>query len=34
MASSVGLYQSVLTLVIILVANNLVRRYDKDNALF
>lgn len=34
MASSVGLYQSVLTLIIILIANYLVRRYDKDNALF
>ncbi|OKP80496.1 sugar ABC transporter permease [Paenibacillus helianthi] len=34
MASSVGLYQSVLTLIIILFANYLVRRYDKDNALF
>lgn len=34
MASSVGLYQSVLTLVIILMANHLVRRYDKDHALF
>jgi putative aldouronate transport system permease protein len=34
MASSVGLYQSVLTLIIVLFANYLVRRYDKDNALF
>lgn len=34
MASSVGLYQSVLTLIIILLANYLVRRYDRDNALF
>ncbi|WP_018885843.1 ABC transporter permease [Paenibacillus massiliensis] len=34
MASSVGLYQSILTLIIILFANYLVRRYDKDNALF
>ncbi|KQY94384.1 sugar ABC transporter permease [Paenibacillus sp. Root52] len=34
MASSVGLYQSVLTLIIILIANYLVRRYDKENALF
>ncbi|ULO09803.1 sugar ABC transporter permease [Paenibacillus sp. 19GGS1-52] len=34
MASSVGLYQSVLTLIIILFANSMVRRYDKDNALF
>ncbi|MFD0670981.1 ABC transporter permease [Cohnella sp. GCM10027633] len=34
MASSVGFYQSVLTLVIILTANWLVRRYDKDQALF
>jgi putative aldouronate transport system permease protein len=34
MASSVGFYQSVLTLIIILSANYLVRRYDKDQALF
>ena len=34
MASSVGFYQSVLTLIIILAANGLVRRYDKDQALF
>lgn len=34
MASSVGFYQSVLTLVIILAANWLVRRYDKEQALF
>ncbi len=34
MASSVGMYQSVLTLIIILAANGLVRRYDKDQALF
>lgn len=34
MASSVGLYQSVLTLIIILTANYLVRRYDRDQALF
>ncbi|WP_379155904.1 ABC transporter permease [Paenibacillus sp. sgz5001063] len=34
MASSVGVYQSVLTLIIILTANWLVRRYDKDQALF
>ena len=34
MASSVGFYQSVLTLIIILFANYLVRRYDKDSALF
>nr|WP_090977036.1 ABC transporter permease subunit [Paenibacillus sp. CF384] len=34
MASSVGFYQSVLTLIIILFANYLVRRYDKDQALF
>ncbi|WP_336788874.1 ABC transporter permease [Paenibacillus sp. MMO-177] len=34
MASSVGLYQSVLTLIIILTANWLVRRYDKEQALF
>ncbi|CAM3275242.1 ABC transporter permease subunit [Paenibacillus lupini] len=34
MASSVGLYQSVLTLIIILAANWLVRRYDKEQALF
>ncbi len=34
MASSVGFYQSVLTLIIILGANWLVRRYDKDQALF
>lgn len=34
MASSVGFYQSVLTLIIILAANWLVRRYDKDQALF
>ncbi|MFC5467226.1 ABC transporter permease [Cohnella suwonensis] len=34
MASSVGFYQSVLTLVIILTANWLVRKYDKDQALF
>ncbi len=34
MASSVGFYQSVLTLIIILTANYLVRRYDKDQALF
>nr|WP_244163136.1 ABC transporter permease subunit [Paenibacillus pectinilyticus] len=34
MASSVGLYQSVLTLVIILLANWAVRRYDKEQALF
>ncbi len=34
MASSVGFYQSVLTLIIILSANWLVRRYDKDQALF
>ncbi len=34
MASSVGLYQSVLTLIIILTANWLVRKYDRDQALF
>ncbi|CAN7667960.1 ABC transporter permease subunit [Paenibacillus sp. LjRoot153] len=34
MASSVGFYQSVLTLVIILLANWAVRRYDKEQALF
>ncbi|RKP57420.1 sugar ABC transporter permease [Cohnella endophytica] len=34
MASSVGFYQSVLTLAIILFANYLVRRYDKEQALF
>ncbi|MGO4109075.1 ABC transporter permease [Paenibacillus sp. YAF4_2] len=34
MASSVGLYQSVLTLIIILTANWFVRRYDKEQALF
>ncbi|WP_040950343.1 ABC transporter permease [Gorillibacterium massiliense] len=34
MASSVGVYQSVLTLIIILTANWLVRKYDKDQALF
>lgn len=34
MASSVGFYQSILTLVIILAANYLVRRYDRDQALF
>lgn len=34
MASSVGFYQSVLTLIIILGANWMVRRYDKDQALF
>ncbi|RUS45864.1 sugar ABC transporter permease [Cohnella sp. AR92] len=34
MSSSVGVYQSVLTLVIILTANWLVRRYDKEQALF
>ncbi|MBB3108141.1 putative aldouronate transport system permease protein [Paenibacillus phyllosphaerae] len=34
MASAVGVYQSVLTLIIILTANWLVRRYDKDQALF
>nr|WP_138493447.1 ABC transporter permease subunit [Paenibacillus pinistramenti] len=34
MASSVGFYQSVLTLIIILLANWIVRRYDKDQALF
>ncbi|GLX67818.1 ABC transporter permease [Paenibacillus glycanilyticus] len=34
MASSVGLYQSVLTLIIILAANWLVRRYDREQALF
>lgn len=34
MASSVGFYQSVLTLIIILIANYLVRRYDRDRALF
>ena len=34
MASSVGFYQSVLTLVIILTANYLVKRYDPDQTLF
>jgi putative aldouronate transport system permease protein len=34
MASSVGFYQSILTLIIILTANWLVRRYDRDQALF
>lgn len=34
MASSVGFYQSVLTLIIILAANQLVKRYDPDQALF
>ncbi|MBD3917247.1 sugar ABC transporter permease [Paenibacillus sp. PR3] len=34
MASSVGVYQSVLTLIIILTANWLVRKYDRDHALF
>jgi putative aldouronate transport system permease protein len=34
MASSVGVYQSVLTLIIILAANWLVRRYDREQALF
>ncbi|MNG39385.1 hypothetical protein D3C84_1274480 [compost metagenome] len=34
MASSVGFYQSVLTLIIILLANWAVRRYDKEQALF
>ncbi|MFD1179134.1 ABC transporter permease [Paenibacillus puldeungensis] len=34
MASSVGFYQSVLTLVIILTVNYLVKRYEPDQALF
>jgi len=34
MASSVGVYQSVLTFIIILIANAAVRRYEKDYALF
>jgi putative aldouronate transport system permease protein len=34
MAASVGFYQSVLTLIIILTANYLVRRYDREQALF
>lgn len=34
MASSVGFYQSVLTLIIILAANYVVKRYDPDQALF
>ncbi|MFC3800061.1 ABC transporter permease [Cohnella sp. GCM10012308] len=34
MASSVGVYQSILTLIIILAANWLVRKYDRDQALF
>ncbi|MFC5529695.1 ABC transporter permease [Cohnella yongneupensis] len=34
MASAVGFYQSVLTLFIILFANWLVRRYDREQALF
>ncbi len=34
MASSVGVYQSVLTFIIIIIANYAVRRVDKDYALF
>lgn len=34
MASSVGFYQSVLTLVIILTVNYIVKRYEPDQALF
>lgn len=34
MASAVGFYQSVLCLVIILIANFTVKKYDKDSALF
>ena len=34
MASSAGLYQSVLCFVIIMVVNGVVRRVDKDSALF
>jgi putative aldouronate transport system permease protein len=34
MASSAGLYQSVLCLVIILVFNGLARKFDRDSALF
>lgn len=34
MASSVGFFQSVLTLIIILTANYLVKRYEPDQALF
>jgi putative aldouronate transport system permease protein len=34
MASSAGLYQSVLCFVIIIAVNGLVRRFDRDSALF
>jgi len=34
MASAAGLYQSLLCLVIILIVNTLVRRHDKEHALF
>lgn len=34
MASSAGLYQSVLCLIIILIANALVKKFDKDQGLF
>ncbi|WP_236337026.1 ABC transporter permease [Paenibacillus auburnensis] len=34
MASAGGLYQSVLCFVIIMIANGLVKRYDRDQALF
>jgi len=34
MASAVGLYQSVLCFIIILLANYGVKKYDEDSALF
>jgi ABC transporter sugar binding protein len=34
MAAAAGLYQSVVGLILVLVSNLIVRRIDKDSALF
>lgn len=34
MAAAVGLYQSVMGLVLVLISNHLIKRYDKDLAIF
>jgi putative aldouronate transport system permease protein len=34
MSSAAGLYQAIVGFVLVLVSNTIVRRIDKDNALF